>query len=146
MLFFLFILAPSAVKQPNVDIVYAAQSQANIQLQADISGNRINFLEWKFNGMGIRQGENGIMVSTSNRVSTGLIATLTISSYDPAAHLGTYEVQANNQAGTAVVASWLVRDAGELVIILSSGKLIIVILGVTTLLVLLTIPALPLLR
>ena len=96
--------------------MYAAQSQANIQLQADISGNGIKFPVWKFNGMGIRQGENGITVSTSNQVSTGLIATLTISSYDPAAHLGTYEVQANNQAGTAVVASWLLRDAGRPVI------------------------------
>ena len=111
--FFFFISAPSAVKQPNVNIVYAAQSQANIELQAHISGNGIKYPEWKFNGMGIGQRENGIRVSTSNRVSTGLIAMLTISNYDPAAHLGTYEVQANNQAGTAVVASWLLRDAGR---------------------------------
>ena len=116
MLFFFFISAPSAVKQPNVNIVYAAQSQTNIQLQADVSGNGIKYPEWKFNGMGIGQGENGIMVDTSNQVSTGLITTLKISSYDTAAHLGTYEVQATNQAGTAVVASWLLRDAGRPVI------------------------------
>jgi hypothetical protein len=109
-----FSLAPSAVKQPNVNIVYAAQSQPNIQLQADISGNGIKYVEWKFNGMGISQGENGITLSKSNEVSTGMIAMLTISSYDSAAHLGTYEVLAANQAGTAVVASWLLRNAGRL--------------------------------
>ena len=97
--------------------MYVAQSQANIQLQADISGNGIKFAVWKFNGMGIGQGENGIMVSTSNQVSTGMIAMLTISSYDSATHLGTYEVRATNDAGTAVVASWLLRDAGRPVII-----------------------------
>ena len=107
-----FFSAPSAVKQPNVNIVYAAQSQSNIQLQADVTGNGIKFVQWKFNGTGIRQGENGITVSTGSHISTGLIATLTISSYSSPSHLGTFEVLATSQAGTAVVASWLFRDAG----------------------------------
>lgn len=108
----IFSSAPSAVKQPDINIVYAAQSQANIQLQADIMANGIKFIQWKFNGTGIGQGENGITVSSGSHTSTGLIATLTISSYNSASHLGTYEVLGTNQAGTAVVASWLLRDAG----------------------------------
>lgn len=107
-----FSSAPSTVKQPDVNIVYAAQSQPNIQLRADVMGNGIKFVQWKINGTGIGQGENGITVSSGSHTSTGLIATLTISSYNSASHLGTYEVLATNQAGTAVVASWLLRDAG----------------------------------
>ena len=98
---------------PNVNIVYAAaQSQDSIQLQADVTGNGIKFVEWKFNGTGIRQDENGITVSRSSHTSTGLIAMLTISRYDSAAHLGTYELLVTTQAGTATVASWLLRNAG----------------------------------
>ena len=112
----LFASAPSAVKQPNVNIVYGAQSQDSIQLQADVTGNGIRFVEWKFNGTGIRQVD-GITDLMTNQVSTGLIAILTVSSYDPVVHLGTYELLVTSQAGTASVASWLLRNAGINIII-----------------------------
>ena len=77
-----------------------------------MTGNGIKFVEWMFNGTGIRQDQNGISVATGNHVLTEMIATLTISRYNSVLHLGTYELLATNQAGRAVVASWLLRDAG----------------------------------
>ena len=106
--------APSAVREPNVDIVYAAHLQTNIQLRARVSGNGIKFVEWKFNGTGISQRENGVELSKSSQTSTGLVASLTISSYNSATHMGTYELLVTSQAGTASVATWLVRDAGNI--------------------------------
>lgn len=106
------LVAPSAIKSPDVKILYAARSQADVQLQATVTGIGIKFVEWKFNGNGIAQEENGIRVSKSSETLTGLVATLTIQSYTSEEHLGTYELLVTSHAGTVIVASWLLQNAG----------------------------------
>ena len=111
--FILFLLtAPTAVKTPNDDIVYAALDNT-INLQASVTVTGIKFVEWKFNGTGIRQDENGISVTTSGETPTGIVATLKISSYTSSTHLGLYELLVTSQAGTAIVTSWILRNAGR---------------------------------
>ena len=63
--------------------------------------------------MGISQGENGVTVSKSNETPTGLMAMLVIGSYNSTRHLGKYELLVTGQTGTATVASWLLRNAGN---------------------------------
>lgn len=104
--------APSAVRHPNDDIVYVAPAQSDVELRARVSGTGIKFVEWKFNGTGITQNENGITISSSDETETDRTATLRISSYSSAMHLGMYELLVTSQAGTAIVATWQLRNAG----------------------------------
>lgn len=93
--------------------MYANPSQPDgVQLRAIVTGTGIKFVEWKFNGTGVRQGQNETTTSTTEEAPTRSVATLTISRYIPTAHLGTYELLVTSQAGTAIVASWMLRNAG----------------------------------
>lgn len=106
--------APSATKQPNDNVVYAHPSQSGkVSLNATVTGTGIKFVVWRFNGTsGIRQGQNEVTLSETEVTPTVHIATLNISRYIPTTHLGTYELLVTSQAGTAVVASWIIRNAG----------------------------------
>ena len=93
--------------------MYAHPSQSGkVSLNATIIGAGIKFVEWKFNGTGVRQGQDEITLSVTKEAPTVRIASLNISRYIPMTHLGTYELLATSEAGTAVVASWILRNAG----------------------------------
>ena len=92
--------------------MYAARSQRNILLKADVDGNKITSFVWKFNGTRINNREHGVEIYSSGWVPTGVTSWLEIESYDSATHMGMYQFLVTNPAGTTIVATWLVRDAG----------------------------------
>lgn len=109
------IAVPSAVPTPRDRVVYVPASQMNFDLSVEVtSPSASDFtVEWRLNNVPIPT--TGYIVTTRNGILTSQrVFSLTILTFDPSVHAGVYELVVTGSAGSAVSATWEVREAGAL--------------------------------
>ena len=98
---------PEVSRTPPERIVYVSPSQTNFELSVDVTSPEAATLsaQWRMNGVAISPDLDNYIVTAQGRLFSLMIVTMVTP--------GTYELLVTGQAGTAVSATWRLKQPGE---------------------------------
>lgn len=98
---------PEVSRTPPERIVYVSPSHTNFELSVDVTSPEAATLsaQWRMNGVAISPDLDNYIVTAQGRLFSLMIVTMVTP--------GTYELLVTGQAGTAVSATWQLKQPGE---------------------------------
>ena len=93
-----------------------APSETNFVLSATITTPEASTVipEWRFNGTVVSSDQSGYIVTPQDgTLSKQRVFSLTVVTFDPLAHTGTYELLVSGLTGTVTVATWQLQEMSK---------------------------------
>ena len=93
-----------------------APSETNFALSAITTTPEASTIiaEWRFNGAVISSEQSGYIVAAQGgTLSSQRVFSLTVMTFDPMVHVGTYELLVSGLTGTVVLATWQLQEMSE---------------------------------